>query len=118
MNNQQSQNVVQQKDDKSEKKPSVKEDGEEVQDEELLKNDQKEEQEYIGEEENNKENLNLSKDENVIQLVKKEWGEDNSVTFSIVDKSTSKYRVSVISETTAVLKWYEVDTDTWEVSEF
>lgn len=120
MDNQQSQNTVQQKDEASEKQPSAKEEKEELQDEETVKNEKEnnEEQEFVGEEENNKEDSTLNKDEKVIQLVKKEWGEDESVTFSIVDKSTSKYRVSVISSSTAVLQWYEVDTETWEVSEF
>ena len=118
MNKLQPQNTVQPKDEEKEKQTPNKE---EVQDDEEPEEiePEEEEQEYIGEEEKNTEEYTtLSKDEKVIQLVKKEWGEDNSVTFSIVDKSSSKYRVSVIGESTAVLQWYEVDTETWEVSEF
>ena len=73
---------------------------------------------YVGEEENNAEQPAQSTDDKVIQLVKKEWGKDDSVTFNIVDKNGTKYRVSVTSQSTEVLKWYEVDIETWEVSEF
>ena len=77
-----------------------------------------EEQEYVGEEESNVEEPIQSKDEKVIDLVKKEWGQDDSVTFSIEKKNGSKYRVAVRDNSTTVLAWYEVDTETWEVSEY
>jgi len=72
---------------------------------------------YIGEEESNTEDSTQSEEEKVLSLVKKEWGDDNSVTFNIENKSGSKYRVSVRSQAT-VIQWYEVDTSNWEVSEF
>lgn len=112
INKQQAQDTIQQNEKDDTEAETSNED--ELEDEEPV-----EEQEYVGEEENStEEDSTLSKDEKAINLVKKEWGDDDSVTFSIVDKSGSKYRVSVISESTAVLQWYEVDTETWEVSEF
>lgn len=77
-----------------------------------------ENQEYIGEEENKTEEIEMSTDEKVIDLVKKEWGEDDSVTFSIEKKNGTKYRVAVRNSSTTVLQWYEVNIETWEVSEY
>ena len=77
------------------------------------------EQEYVGKEESNsQEETTENKDEKAIQLVKNEWGKDNTVTFSIEKKNGSKYRVAVRDNSTSVLAWYEVDTETWEVSEY
>ena len=77
------------------------------------------EQEYVGEEESNsQEETTENKDEKAIQLVKNEWGKDDTVTFSIEKKNGSKYRVAVRDGSTSVLAWYEVDTETWEVSEY
>jgi len=77
-----------------------------------------EEENYVGEEESNTEDSAESEDEKVIALVKKEWRQDDSVTFSIEKKNGSKYRVAVRDNSTTVLAWYEVDTETWEVSEY
>ena len=77
------------------------------------------EQEYVGKEESNsQEETTENKDNKAIQLVKKEWGEDKTVTFSIEKKNGTKYRVAVRDNSTTVLAWYEVDTETWEVSEY
>jgi len=76
-------------------------------------------EEYIGEEENSAEQQpEKSTDEKVIDLVKKEWGEDNTATFNIEKKNGTKYRVAVRDNSTTVLQWYEVDIETWEVSEY
>ena len=78
---------------------------------------------YIGEEEqesNNDEQTQVTenKDEKAIELAKKEYGEDDtSVTYSIERKDGNKYYVAVKNDATVVM-WYEVDTDTWEISEY
>lgn len=78
----------------------------------------KEEPEYLGEEENNSQvETSQSNDEKAINLVKKEYGNDNSVTFSIEQKNGTKYYVAVKSENEPTV-WYEVDTENWEVSEY
>jgi len=75
--------------------------------------------EFVGEEEQetSKEDNTKSKDEKAIQLAKDEWGDDDTVTFSVEKKKDTKYYVAVKSAAT-VLQWYEVDTDTWEISEY
>lgn len=79
--------------------------------------------EYLGEEEQQPENENVeqdlpkSKDEKAIELAKNEWGDDDTVTFSVEKKKDTKYYVAVKSAAT-VLQWYEVDTETWEISEY
>ena len=60
----------------------------------------------------------MSTDEKVIDLVKKEWGKDDSVTITIEKKNGNKYRVAVRDTSTTVLQWYEVNIDTWKVSEY
>ena len=53
-------------------------------------------QEYVGEEENNsQEQTTENKDEKAIQAVKKEWGEDTSVTFSIEQKKGNIYYLHI-----------------------
>lgn len=79
-------------------------------------------EEYVGEEEKEAEQENVasqaqSKDEKAIELAKKEWGEDNSVTFNIEEKDGDKYYVAVKKDATTI-KWYEVDTDKWTISEY
>ena len=81
-----------------------------------------EKEEYVGEEEKEAEQENVasqaqSKDEKAIELAKKEWGEDNSVTFNIEEKDGDKYYVAVKKDATTI-KWYEVDTDKWTISEY
>lgn len=78
------------------------------------------EQEYVGEEEqesSQEEITTQSKDEKAIELAKKEWGEDDSATFSIEEKNNSKYYVAVRKDGNTLV-WYEVDTETWEISEY
>ena len=75
-------------------------------------------QEFVGEEENKKEEPEMTTDEKVIDRVKNEWGQDDAVTFSIEKKNGTKYRVAVRDSSTSVLQWYEVDTESWEVSEY
>ena len=77
-----------------------------------------EDEEYVGEEEATTEEPKISTDQKVIDLVKKEWGQDNSAIFSIEKKNGNKYRVAVRDSSTTVLAWYEVDTETWKVSEY
>ncbi len=82
--------------------------------------EEKEPEEYVGKEETNNNNDNdeqISKEDKAIQLVKEEWGEDDTVTFNIEQKKEDIYYVAVKSET-SVLAWYEVDTNTWEVKEY
>lgn len=78
------------------------------------------EEEYIGEEEQEtqkEETTAQSKDEKAIDLAKKEWGEDDTVTFNVEEKNGTKYYVAVKKDAT-VISWYEVDTETWEISEY
>ena len=82
------------------------------------------ENEYIGEEERNiteAENKEAteakSKDQKAIELAKNKWGNDDSVTFSIEEKKGSIYYIAVKSDAN-VISWYEVNTDTWEISDF
>ena len=75
---------------------------------------------YVGEEEkesNEQPVITQSNDEKAIDLAKKEWGEDNTVEFSVEEKKGSKYYVAVKREAT-VISWYEVDTETWKISEY
>ena len=58
-----------------------------------------------------------SKEEKAIELAKKEWGEDDTVTFSVDEKKDSKYYVAVKQDAT-VIQWYEVDTNNWTISEY
>lgn len=77
-------------------------------------------EEYIGQEESEtikEEDTQLTKDEKVIELAKQTWGDDDSVTFSIEEIKGFIYYVAVKSNAT-VISWYEVNTDTWEISEF
>ena len=78
-------------------------------------------EEYVGEEEKEsqeEETTELSNDEKAIQLAKKEWGEDdNTVTYSIEEKKGNIYYIAVKSNATTI-SWYQVNTETWEISEF
>lgn len=82
--------------------------------------EKKPEQEYVGQEEEDslkEETPAKTKDEKVIELAKQTWDGDDSVTFSIEEKKGFMYYVAVKSNAT-VISWYEVNTDTWEISEF
>lgn len=75
-------------------------------------------EQYVGEEENDKkEDSTQSKEEQAIDAVKKQWGEDASVTFSVERKKDTKYYVAVKSSNSETT-WYEVDIETWEVEEY
>lgn len=67
--------------------------------------------------ENQKEEM--ADDEKAIELVKNKWGEDDSVTFKIDEKTEDgKYSVSVVDKnTTEVLMWYEADIKNETVEE-
>ena len=64
-----------------------------------------------------KEDSTQSKEEQAIDAVKKQWGEDDSVTFSVERKKDTKYYVAVKSSNSETT-WYEVDIETWEVEEY
>ena len=91
-------------------KEEIKEEQEEV---------EEEKDEYIGEEEkNSQEDEELTDDEKALQLAKEKWGEnDESVTYSIENKNGNIYHIAVKSNATTVV-WYEVNIETWEISEF
>lgn len=77
-------------------------------------------EEYVGEEEKEtqkEETTAQSKDEKAIDLAKKEWGEDDTVTFNVEEKNGTKYYVAVKRDAT-VIAWYEVDTENWKISEY
>ena len=58
-----------------------------------------------------------NKDEKAIELAKKEWGEDDTVTFNIEKKNGAKYYIAVKKDA-MVVEWYEVDTESWKISEY
>ena len=89
-----------------------------VESENIIKEEETEE--YVGEEEQEtqkEERTTQNKDEKAIDLVKKEWGEDDTVTFNVEEKNGSKYYVAVKKDAT-VISWYEVDTENWEINEY
>ena len=89
-----------------------------VESENIIKEEETEE--YVGEEEQEtqkEETTTQNKDEKAIDLVKKEWGEDDTVTFNVEEKNGSKYYVAVKKDAT-VISWYEVDTENWEINEY
>lgn len=57
-------------------------------------------------------------DEKAIELVKKEWGDDqSSVYFNIENKNGTKYTITVrSSETTEAIAWYDVDVETEKIT--
>lgn len=62
-------------------------------------------------------NANNSNEEKAIELVKNEWGEDDSVYFDLAGvTSDGKYRVSV-NKDTRVLAWYIVDIENETVTQ-
>lgn len=100
-------------------------DSEEIVEDEIKDSEEDEQEEkvedseqYVGEEENDKkEDSTQSKEEQAIDAVKKQWGEDDSVTFSVERKKDTKYYVAVKSSNSETT-WYEVDIETWEVEEY
>ena len=97
------------------------------QENEIIENDtindeeQEKEEEYMGEEEKESQeevDEELTKDEKAIQLAKEKWGSDDAtVTYSIEEKKGNIYYIAVKSNATTI-SWYEVNTETWEISEF
>ncbi len=70
--------------------------------------------EYQGEEEETgiTEEAEENKDEKALNLVKQDWGEDDTVYYTIDNQSNSIYYISVRSKsTTATLAEYEVDVN-------
>lgn len=88
--------------------------------EEIEKTKEIEKTEEVGnEEENESENTTQNVEQKVIDIVKKQWGEDDdSVTVTIEKKNGTKYRAAVRDASTTVLQWYEVDTENWKISEY
>ena len=100
--------------EKKEETPEIIEPEETQQEEE----EKKEENEYVGEEEKvSEEQVKQTDDEKAIELAKKEWGEDDSVIFSIENKKGNKIYVAVKQDAT-VIQWYEVNTTNWTISEY
>lgn len=94
--------------------------GAEVNDQENNENTEEEDSEYVGEEETqSKEEINSGKtlEEKAIDLAQKEWGNDASVTFNIEEKKGNKYYVSV-KRNAITACWYEINIETWEISEY
>lgn len=82
--------------------------------------EEEQKEEYIGKEESEtiqEQDTKITNDEKAIQLAKQTWGEDDSVTFSIEEKKGDMYYIAVKSNAT-VISWYEINTNTWEISEF
>lgn len=102
-----------------------KDESEEINDEEAIEENEEIEEneskeEYLGEEEQEVEDkisIPMSNDEKAIDLAKKEWGDDNTVTFSIEEKKDKVYYIAVKSNATTI-KWYEVNVETEAVSEY
>ena len=83
-------------------------------------NTENETEEYVGEEEQETQKEEITTQNNdvkAIDLARKEWGEDDTVTFNVEEKKGSKYYVAVKQEAT-VIAWYEVDTENWKISEY
>lgn len=110
--------------------PQVEKDKKEEAEEPVKEEEQPEvntntESNYVGEEEKEsqeqvKEEQKESKqtdDEKAIELAKKEWGDDGSVSFSIEEKKDKKIYVAVKQDAT-VIQWYEVNTSDWTISEY
>lgn len=78
----------------------------------------KEEEETAKEVENNKSSSKQITESKAIDLVKKTWGNDETVYFTIASKDDQNYYVSVNdSSSTSVLAWYSVNIETGEVQE-
>ena len=83
-----------------------------------------EQEEYIGEEEKEVEETiqkeeipKQSDEEKAIELAKKEWGEDDTVIFSIEEKKDKKYYIAV-KQDAVVIQWYLVNAEDWTISEY
>lgn len=79
--------------------------------------EEEETQKEIEKEEKNNTTKSITEKE-AINLVKKEWGEDDTVYFTVANKDSDNYYISVNdNSTTSVLSWYTVNIKTGEVSE-
>ena len=106
----------------------AKNDNEEEQakeEESLPENNSNSESDYVGEEEKEsqeqvKEEQKESKqtdDEKAIELAKKEWGEDDTVSFSVENKEDTKIYVSA-NQNGAVIQWYVINTSDWTIKKY
>ena len=116
LSKQQSENLIE-SDEQNEAENNISKDDSEIEQVEEDEETQQDDEQYLGEEEKNEGDSTQSNDEKAIEAVKKEWGNDDSVTFSIEQKNGTKYYVAVKSENEPTV-WYEVDTETWEVNEY
>ncbi len=116
LSKQQSENLIE-SDKQNEAENNISKDDSEIEQVEEDEETQQDDEQYLGEEEKNEGDSTQSNDEKAIEAVKKEWGNDDSVTFSIEQKNGTKYYVAVKSENEPTV-WYEVDTETWEVNEY
>ena len=116
LSKQQSENLIE-SDKQNEAENNISKDDSEIEQVEEDEETQQDDEQYLGEEEKNEGDSTQSNDEKAIEAVKKEWGNDDSVTFSIEQKNGTKYYVAVKSENEPTV-WYEVDTENWEVSEY
>lgn len=73
--------------------------------------------EIQGEEETKQEEKTENKEATALKLVQEEWGEDDSVYYTVDNHSKNIYNVSIRSkESTATVAEYEVNTETGEVN--
>lgn len=78
----------------------------------------KEEEETAKEVENTKSSSKQITESKALDLVKKTWGNDDSVYYTIANKDDQNYYVSVNdNSSTSVLAWYAVNIITGEVKE-
>lgn len=88
-----------------------------IKESETQANIQGEEETQVNEENQESEESTENYSEKALELAKKEWGEDDSVYYTIDNQADNIYNISVRSkETTATLIEYEVNVNTQEVS--
>ena len=76
--------------------------------------EEKESQEQVKEEQKESKQTD---DEKAIELAKKEWGEDDTVSFSVENKEDTKIYVSV-NQNGAVIQWYVINTSDWTIKKY
>ena len=103
-------NIEKEEPPKEEEKPEVSTNTES----DYVGEEEKESQEQVEEEQKESKQTD---DEKAIELAKKEWGNDDSVSFSIEEKKDNKIYVAVKNDAT-VIQWYEVNTNDWTISEY
>lgn len=88
-----------------------------IKESETQANIQGEEETQVNEEDQESEESTENYSEKALELAKEEWGEDDSVYYTIDNQADNIYNISVRSkETTATLIEYEVNVNTQEVS--